>query len=99
MLDEKGSAKIPDFGLAQTITSTKFTRMGPRLGTVAFVFEGRPNVLADACGVLRSGNTVVFRIGGDALRTARAIMNPSPHGAGAVDAMKPGIEAGVWPPV
>lgn len=44
------------------------------LGVVAFVFEGRPNVLADACGVLRGGNTVVFRIGGDALRTARGIM-------------------------
>ena len=44
------------------------------LGVVAFVFEGRPNVLADACGVLRGGNTVVFRIGGDALGTARAIM-------------------------
>ena len=44
------------------------------LGVVAFVFEGRPNVLADACGVLRGGNTVVFRIGSDALRTARAIM-------------------------
>ncbi len=44
------------------------------LGVVAFVFEGRPNVLADACGVLRGGNTVVFRIGGDALQTARAIM-------------------------
>jgi len=29
-------------------------------------FEGRPNVFADACGVLRSGNTVVFRIGSDA---------------------------------
>ena len=43
------------------------------LGVVAFVFEGRPNVFADACGVLRSGNTVVFRIGSDALGTARAI--------------------------
>jgi len=41
---------------------------------VAFVFEGRPNVLADATGVLRGGNTVVFRIGSDALATARAIM-------------------------
>ncbi|MEE8603444.1 aldehyde dehydrogenase family protein [Euzebya tangerina] len=45
-----------------------------RLGVVAFVFEGRPNVFADACGVLRSGNTVVFRIGSDALGTARAIV-------------------------
>jgi glutamate-5-semialdehyde dehydrogenase len=38
------------------------------------VFEGRPNVFADATGVLRTGNTVVFRIGSDALGTARAIM-------------------------
>ena len=48
--------------------------IGAALGIVAFVFEGRPNVLADACGVLRGGNTVVFRIGADALATARAIM-------------------------
>ena len=33
------------------------------LGVVGFVFEGRPNVFADATGVLRTGNTVVFRIG------------------------------------
>lgn len=44
------------------------------LGVVAFVFEGRPNVFADATGVLAAGNTVVFRIGSDALGTARAIM-------------------------
>ena len=44
------------------------------LGVVGFVFEGRPNVFADAAGVLRTGNTVVFRIGSDALGTARAIM-------------------------
>ncbi|MGB0114229.1 MAG: aldehyde dehydrogenase family protein [Ilumatobacteraceae bacterium] len=44
------------------------------LGVVGFVFEGRPNVFADACGVLRTGNTVVFRIGSDALGTARAIV-------------------------
>jgi glutamate-5-semialdehyde dehydrogenase len=43
------------------------------LGVVGFVFEGRPNVFADAAGVVRSGNTVVFRIGSDALGTARAI--------------------------
>jgi glutamate-5-semialdehyde dehydrogenase len=48
--------------------------LAAELGVVAFVFEGRPNVLADATGVLRGGNTVVFRIGRDALRTARAIM-------------------------
>ena len=45
------------------------------VGPVAFIFEGRPNVFADATGVLRSGNTVVFRIGGDALGTASAIMD------------------------
>jgi glutamate-5-semialdehyde dehydrogenase len=45
------------------------------LGVVGFVFEGRPNVFADATGVLKSGNTVVFRIGSDALGTARAIVD------------------------
>lgn len=45
------------------------------LGVVAFVFEGRPNVFADATGVLTGGNTVVFRIGSDALGTARSIMD------------------------
>ena len=44
------------------------------LGVVAFVFEGRPNVFADAAGVVRTGNTAVFRIGSDALGTARAIV-------------------------
>lgn len=44
------------------------------LGVVGFVFEGRPNVVADATGVIRSGNTVVLRIGSDALGTARAII-------------------------
>ena len=48
--------------------------VGAALGVVAFVFEGRPNVLADACGVLRGGNSVVFRIGSDALGTALEIM-------------------------
>jgi glutamate-5-semialdehyde dehydrogenase len=56
------------------------------LGVVGFVFEGRPNVFADACGVIRGGNTVVFRIGSDALGTARAIvagaLNPALAGSG-----------------
>lgn len=56
------------------------------LGVVGFVFEGRPNVFADACGVLRGGNSVVFRIGSDALGTARAIvthaLNPAIASAG-----------------
>jgi glutamate-5-semialdehyde dehydrogenase len=43
------------------------------LGVVGFVFEGRPNVFADAAGVVRNGNTAVFRIGSDALGTAAAI--------------------------
>jgi glutamate-5-semialdehyde dehydrogenase len=59
------------------------------LGVVAFVFEGRPNVFADATGVLRSGNTVVFRIGSDALGTAQAIvaeaLNPALKSAGLPD--------------
>jgi glutamate-5-semialdehyde dehydrogenase len=56
------------------------------LGVVGFVFEGRPNVFADATGVIRAGNTVVFRIGSDALGTARAIvaeaLNPALAEAG-----------------
>ena len=44
------------------------------LGVVGFVFEGRPNVIADATGVLKSGNTAVFRVGQDARQTANAIL-------------------------
>lgn len=58
------------------------------LGPVGFVFEGRPNVFADATGVLRSGNTVVFRIGSDALGTARAIVE---------HALDPALEAAGLP--
>jgi glutamate-5-semialdehyde dehydrogenase len=62
--------------LVQQVTHAAWTVEAWRapLGVVGFVFEGRPNVFADACGVLRSGNTAVFRIGSDALGTARAIM-------------------------
>ena len=59
------------------------------LGVVGFIFEGRPNVFADATGVLRTGNTVVFRIGSDALGTARAIvthaLDPALKAAGLPD--------------
>ncbi|MBN3968709.1 aldehyde dehydrogenase family protein [Pseudomonas gregormendelii] len=59
------------------------------LGIVAFVFEGRPNVFADAAGVLRTGNTAVLRIGSDALGTARAIvthaLNPALKDSGLPD--------------
>lgn len=50
------------------------TAVSAPLGVVGFVFEGRPNVFADATGVLRGGNTAVMRIGSDALGTAVAIM-------------------------
>lgn len=59
------------------------------LGVVGFVFEGRPNVFADATGVLRGGNTVVFRIGSDALGTARAIV---------AHALDPALAAAGLPP-
>jgi len=59
------------------------------LGVVGFVFEGRPNVFADATGVLRGGNTVVFRIGSDALGTARAIVR---------EALEPALQAAGLPP-
>lgn len=58
------------------------------LGVVAFVFEGRPNVLVDACGVLASGNTAVLRIGSDALGTASALLR---------HALRPSLEAAGLP--
>jgi glutamate-5-semialdehyde dehydrogenase len=58
------------------------------LGVVGFVFEGRPNVFADAAGVIRTGNTVVFRIGSDALGTARAIVQ---------EALEPALQAAGLP--
>jgi glutamate-5-semialdehyde dehydrogenase len=60
------------------------------LGVVAFVFEGRPNVFADATGVLLGGNTVVFRIGSDALGTARAIVEHALDPALAAAGLPPG---------
>lgn len=64
-------------------------QMRSGLGVVGFVFEGRPNVFADATGVLAGGNTVVFRIGSDALGTARAIME---------HALVPALEKSGLPP-
>ena len=60
------------------------------LGVVAFIFEGRPNVFADATGVLRSGNTCVFRIGSDALATAQAIMDLAVRPALLTSGLPPG---------
>ncbi len=61
------------------------------LGIVGFIFEGRPNVFADATGVLRSGNAVVFRIGSDALGTARAIVEHALNPAVAASGLPSGI--------
>ncbi|MDQ3544124.1 MAG: aldehyde dehydrogenase family protein, partial [Actinomycetota bacterium] len=60
------------------------------LGVVAFVFEGRPNVFADAAGVVRTGNTVVMRIGSDALGTAEAIVAHAVEPALAAAGLPPG---------
>ena len=68
------------------------------LGVVGFVFEGRPNVFADATGVLRSGNAVVFRIGSDALGTAGAIMSHALEPALAEAGLPPGTASLVASP-
>lgn len=60
------------------------------LGIVGFVFEGRPNVLADAVGVLKSGNAAVLKIGSDALGTARTMMEQALRPALAAHRLPPG---------
>ncbi len=73
-----------------THTGWSVTARRAPLGVVGFVFEGRPNVFADAAGVLRTGNTVVFRIGSDALETARAIVEHALDPALAVSGLPAG---------
>lgn len=70
--DAEGPA---DHGARQDHEGWSVEEVRAPLGVIGFVFEGRPNVFADATGVLRGGNSVVFRIGSDALGTARAIMS------------------------
>ena len=60
------------------------------LGVVGFVFEGRPNVFADATGVLRTGNTAVFRIGSDALGPRRRSCAAASHRRWLQPACRPG---------
>ena len=76
--------------------SVELIRSG--LGVIGFVFEGRPNVFADATGVIRSGNTVVFRIGSDALGTAVAIMEQALSPALAVSGLPEGAASLVASP-
>lgn len=70
------SLATPPESVVETVTHDGWSveQVRSPLGVIGFVFEGRPNVFADATGVLRSGNTVVFRIGSDALGTAIEIM-------------------------
>lgn len=75
--------------IAHTGWDVDLVRSG--LGIVGFIFEGRPNVFADATGVLRSGNAVVFRIGSDALGTARAIVEHALSPAVAAAGLPEGI--------
>lgn len=89
----RGWAKTPDLRdrVVETVEHNgwrvELLRAG--LGVVGFVFEGRPNVFADATGVLRNGNTVVFRIGSDALGTARAMVTA---------ALDPALQTAELPP-
>lgn len=59
------------------------TKISVPLGVVAIIYESRPNVTSDAAALcIKSGNVCVLRIGKEAYRSARAI----------VDAMKMGLE-------
>src|SRR4051812_6782502 len=60
------------------------------VGTIGANFEARPNVAADvASQVLKSGNTVVLRTGGAALRTVTALVDLT---------LRPALEAAGIPP-
>ena len=60
------------------------------VGTIGANFEARPNVAADvASQVLKSGNTVVLRTGGAALRTVAALVDR---------ALRPALEEAGIPP-
>jgi glutamate-5-semialdehyde dehydrogenase len=60
------------------------------VGTIGANFEARPNVAADvASQVLKSGNTVVLRTGGAALRTVTALVDR---------ALRPALEEAGIPP-
>ncbi|MFT5141487.1 MAG: serine/threonine protein kinase [Rhodothermales bacterium] len=55
MLTGKGSAKVLDFGLAQTAASTKLTKMGSSVGTVAYMSpeqaRGGMSTFGQTCGL------------------------------------------------
>ncbi len=85
--------KVPRDAVVATIEHEGWSvdaRRAP-LGVVGFVFEGRPNVFADAAGVVRTGNAVVFRIGSDALGTARAIVEHAVRPALAAAGLPAGV--------
>lgn len=67
----------PDFDLVERVDHGDWSVdvRTAALGVIGFVFEGRPNVIVDAAGVLATGNTAALRIGGDALGTATAIID------------------------
>src|SRR2546426_338993 len=53
------------------------------LGVVAIIYETRPNVTSDAAGLcLKSGNAVLLRGSGTALRSNQAIVSLLREGAG-----------------
>lgn len=51
------------------------TKISVPLGVVAIIYESRPNVTSDAAALcIKSGNVCVLRIGKEAYRSARAIV-------------------------
>ena len=63
MLANDGTAKVLDFGLAQTAQSTKLTRLGATLGTAAYMSpEQARGELVDARSDLWSIGVVVFEM-------------------------------------
>jgi len=101
MLTEDGQAKVLDFGLAQTAASTKLTRMGSTLGTVAYMSpeQARGEVVDARTDIWALGVTLYEMVagahpfGGDYEQAVvYSILNEDPH---PLTAIRTGVPMGL----
>ncbi|MBR1375159.1 MAG: glutamate-5-semialdehyde dehydrogenase [Cardiobacteriaceae bacterium] len=74
-------AALPDpvgeiTGIKTTAKGLKIGRMRAPIGTIAMIYESRPNVTIDAAGLcLKSGNAVILRGGREAMNSNLALLS------------------------